>query len=261
VVDDGSRDGSADLIHERFPWVRLIAQPNQGVGATRQRMIDEAQGEWIAFLDCDDAWVPEKLARQVEVGERTGAVLINGWCRVLDLQGREYVREVRIPPSATALDHLLPDNTIVTSSAIVRREPMREAGFREGLRMAEDWLAWFKVARSGDFALIEDVLSLRFEQEGSESSPTVAWYRAERRVLEEFLLPSFDEWYGAYPEAERARYRRIVRRKLGRIASLEGAQLDAGGQRGEAFRQHVQALRSAPTKGALLRFVRHLVRR
>jgi glycosyltransferase involved in cell wall biosynthesis len=259
VVDDGSQDASADVVR-RFRWARLIAQPNRGVGATRQRMIEEAAGEFVAFLDCDDAWLPDKLAQQVDVADRTGAVLVNGWCRVRDLQGRDYVREVRLPRDASALDHLLPDNTVVTSSAMIRRDAMLDAGFREALRMAEDWLAWFKVARHGDFALIEDVVSYRFERPESESTPTVAWYRAERRVLEEFVLPAFDDWYGRLPAETRERYRQVARRKLGLIASLEAAQLDATGERSAAFRHHVEALRSAPTRGALLRFARHLVR-
>ena len=65
VVDDGSKDGSAALAESFGPPVRVIRQPNQGESVARNRGMTEAVGDWIAFLDADDAWHPEKTARQL----------------------------------------------------------------------------------------------------------------------------------------------------------------------------------------------------
>jgi glycosyltransferase involved in cell wall biosynthesis len=65
VVDDGSTDGTARVVREYSSRVRYIVQPNGGLGEARNRGIQEAAGELVAFLDADDLWLEEKLARQV----------------------------------------------------------------------------------------------------------------------------------------------------------------------------------------------------
>ncbi len=61
MVDDGSSDGTKDWVLERFPYVRYIYQDNSGVSSAINAGIKEAKGSWIAFLDSDDEWMPDKL--------------------------------------------------------------------------------------------------------------------------------------------------------------------------------------------------------
>ena len=74
VVDDGSTDGTGDAIQELISngakQVRYFFQPNQGQSAARNKGTDEARGEWVAFLDSDDVWLPEKLEWQVRAIEQ-----------------------------------------------------------------------------------------------------------------------------------------------------------------------------------------------
>ncbi|MCP4075124.1 MAG: glycosyltransferase family 2 protein, partial [Gammaproteobacteria bacterium] len=63
VIDDGSTDNTANRIRQQFPSVKLIQQTNQGVSAARNTGIKATQFEWIALLDSDDEWLPDKLAR------------------------------------------------------------------------------------------------------------------------------------------------------------------------------------------------------
>ena len=67
VVDDGSKDNTEEVVRKYGDRVRYIRQKNQGAGVARNRGIDEARGEWIAFLDSDDRWLPFKLSLQFKV--------------------------------------------------------------------------------------------------------------------------------------------------------------------------------------------------
>jgi hypothetical protein len=67
VVDDGSSDRSAELVRDTFPEVTLIRQANQGVAAARNTGIRSSRGDWIAFLDADDIWLPGKLQAQMDL--------------------------------------------------------------------------------------------------------------------------------------------------------------------------------------------------
>ena len=73
VVDDGSDDGGGDWIRATFgAAVRLLVQPrNRGVSAARNRAMEAARGEWLAFLDSDDEWLPPKLEKQMEALRET----------------------------------------------------------------------------------------------------------------------------------------------------------------------------------------------
>jgi GT2 family glycosyltransferase len=67
VVDDGSTDGGADIVErQRDPRVRIVHQANAGPGAARNRGLREAKGEFVAFLDADDEWLPEYLGRSTK---------------------------------------------------------------------------------------------------------------------------------------------------------------------------------------------------
>ncbi len=65
VVDDGSTDDTAERVRAELPGVRVIEQENRGVSAARNAGIRAATGTWIALLDSDDEWLPEKLDRQL----------------------------------------------------------------------------------------------------------------------------------------------------------------------------------------------------
>ena len=66
VVDDGSSDQTRELLKAEFPAIKLIVQSNQGVSAARNRGVEASSGSWLAFLDSDDEWLPEKLEVQMQ---------------------------------------------------------------------------------------------------------------------------------------------------------------------------------------------------
>src|SRR5262245_20179101 len=74
VVDDGSTDDSAAVAGAFGPPVRVLRQSNQGESVARNRGLDEARGDWVAFLDADDVWAPDKLERQLAAVEGSPGV-------------------------------------------------------------------------------------------------------------------------------------------------------------------------------------------
>ena len=64
IIDDGSTDGTPELIPKKFPQILYYRQENKGVSAARNAGIEKSSGDWIAFLDSDDAWLPRKLEYQ-----------------------------------------------------------------------------------------------------------------------------------------------------------------------------------------------------
>ena len=70
VVDDGSTDNSRKFIGENYPQIKLLEQQHSGVSSARNSGVRAANGDWLAFLDSDDEWLPEKLKNQMSALER-----------------------------------------------------------------------------------------------------------------------------------------------------------------------------------------------
>ena len=89
IVDDGSTDGTEALIQTRFPRVRYLRQSNRGPAAARNAGIKAASGPYIAFLDSDDRWMPQKLERQIGLlRERPEVGLVFSTVRFVSRRGR-----------------------------------------------------------------------------------------------------------------------------------------------------------------------------
>jgi glycosyltransferase involved in cell wall biosynthesis len=170
VVDDGSSDGTAALMadyRDRDGRVRYLVQPqNAGVSAARNRGLHEARGEFIAFLDSDDEWFPEKLKRQVELfrtlPESVGmiytgveAVASNG-------------RRVDLPKHRGQLyRHLLVKNVIHGggSNVMLRRAAVERAGsFDEHIPAIEDYDYWIRVAKEFEVDFVPEPLVRYYDQ-------------------------------------------------------------------------------------------------
>lgn len=159
VVDDGSRDGSAALIARDFPAVRLIRQSNAGVAAARNTGIQAAKGEWIAFCDADDLWLPGKLAAQLQ------AVQAAADCRMSYTAWAVWTSSEAEPQPAelanlTSLAHdwqgasgwiypeLLLDCVVWTSTVLAHRSLFDEMGlFDAAWRIGEDYDLWLRLSR------------------------------------------------------------------------------------------------------------------
>lgn len=89
IVDDGSTDDTANMIRQEFPDAHYYYQLNEGVSSARNKGLDVAKGEWIAFLDSDDEWLPKKLEKQLALLEQNPAEKI---CHTEEIWIRNGVR-------------------------------------------------------------------------------------------------------------------------------------------------------------------------
>jgi glycosyltransferase involved in cell wall biosynthesis len=102
IVDDGSTDDTVAFLHKTYgdePRVKIVTQPNGGVARARNRGLEEARGEFIAYLDHDDFWLPHKIEQQLALSK---ASPISVWCIVVGLMSmRTACRGHRAPDHAT----------------------------------------------------------------------------------------------------------------------------------------------------------------
>ena len=147
VVDDGSSDDTAERIQVEFPGVILISQNQHGVSHARNRGIDAARGEWLAFLDSDDEWLPIKIETQLNAVRNNSSYRICHSNEIWIRNGR------RVNPmdkhkkyGGWIFEHCLPRCAISPSSVLLHRSAVEEFGsFDESLPVCEDYDLWLRL--------------------------------------------------------------------------------------------------------------------
>jgi glycosyltransferase involved in cell wall biosynthesis len=153
VVDDGSREPeSIRAVVERYPDVRLVRREHAGVSAARNAGVRATTGTWIAFLDDDDRWHPDRLDLQAEsIRSRPDAVLAYCGMRSIDTAGRETAPADQVEV-VDRLDVARRRTGIFMGNALVRRDAyLGVGGLDEGLRLAEDLDLVLRLAELGPF--------------------------------------------------------------------------------------------------------------
>jgi glycosyltransferase involved in cell wall biosynthesis len=188
VVDDGSTDDTAEVVAALGdPRLRRVHHPTpKGVSAARNRGIAEAGGQWVAFVDDDDLWAPDKLARQLQAARDTGRAWAYAGAVSVD-GGLEIVGGVP-PPSPDRVAELLPRFNAVPgggSNVVVRRDLLRRVGpFDTRLYNTEDWEMWIRLAKLGPPACVPRPL-VAYRVHGSNSSLDVAEIVRGTRLIEQ----------------------------------------------------------------------------
>lgn len=186
VVDDGSTDDTAGIIRNRYgSRVRVIQQRNMGVSLARKRAIDEAQGEWVAFLDSDDEWLPERNAEFLKAAAKVPnkVALIFGNARYVTDKGEggsvfEEDRfiintdlEILPDPLSRLMWKLGFGHPCSMGSTFIQRSVLQELRcFSEGLNHSEDFLVGMQIASGYAFAAIPSVVTRIYRTSDLEDS-------------------------------------------------------------------------------------------
>lgn len=157
IVDDGSTDNTAEFVHDHFPQFRIIAQQQKGVSAARNLGVSNAKNQWIAFLDSDDEWLPNKLAIQMEALNNQPHYLLSHTEEIWIRNGR------RVNPMKKHKKHggyifnkCLPLCVMSPSSVIIHQDLIHKVGlFDESLPACEDYDLWLRICANHPVLFID----------------------------------------------------------------------------------------------------------
>lgn len=175
LVEDCSTDASAACIarileERKDPRIRLLRQPtNQGAARARNRGLLEAEGRYIAYLDADDLWVPEKLERELQfMKEKDAAFVFTGY-EFADEQGQGTGKIVRVPATLN-YGQALSNTTIFTTTVMFDTEKISRDQLKMPEVKSEDTALWFRVLRSGYLAYGLNENLVRYRRTGGTLS-------------------------------------------------------------------------------------------
>jgi glycosyltransferase involved in cell wall biosynthesis len=163
VIDDGSTDNTKEVVLSFGDKVRYFYQSQQGPAKARNKGIVESKGEYIAFLDADDVWLPSKLEKQVNLfrsNPKLGMVVTDNF--LFDDAGiyREYVNKKGYLITGDVVANIFINSGVVTPTVMVRREVFDKVGlFEENLYIAEDDNMWIRIAAEYDVDIVDESLA------------------------------------------------------------------------------------------------------
>jgi GT2 family glycosyltransferase len=184
VVDDGSTDATATVVRRIGGPVHLVSKPQGGPSSARNAGVAASFGEWLAFLDADDEWHPEKLERQLRLAGGDVVLVATDW-------SREAVRAPapeRVPTTVLKTSKILLLNRFQTSTVLLRRDACIAAGgFDPSLDGVEDWDMWLRASRQGKVVKLDWPFVRYTDVATGYSKALDRVYRTGRTMLEREL--------------------------------------------------------------------------
>ncbi|PZD73235.1 UDP-Glc:alpha-D-GlcNAc-diphosphoundecaprenol beta-1,3-glucosyltransferase WfgD [Acaryochloris thomasi RCC1774] len=174
IVNDGSSDNIIDWTAQQTdPRICLISQENRGAPIARNTGLEQAKGDYIAFLDSDDLWDSTKLEKQVLLLDKNPDIgVAYVWTRLMDRHGKPLDRVWASKASGHVWKRIaVQDNMIASGSVpLVRRDCFNVVGgFDPNLRGQQDWDMWVRLASKYRFGLIPEILSFHRHHQSSMS--------------------------------------------------------------------------------------------
>jgi len=165
VVDNGSSDGSVNMLKKYYPTVKLIHEHKSGVSASRNKGIKYAKSPWIAFLDSDDAWDQKKLEKQINLLHNshdkyrlihTNEIWIRNGKRINQMKKHQKF-------GGYIFDECLSLCCISPSSVLIDRSIFDDMGlFNENLPVCEDYDMWLRICSKEEVLFIDEKLTFKY---------------------------------------------------------------------------------------------------
>ncbi|MCU0749637.1 MAG: glycosyltransferase [Akkermansiaceae bacterium] len=191
VIDDGSKDNTSEVLAPFMDRIRYVKTENGGVSAARNRGILEADGDWIAFLDSDDTWDPDKLAKQITAMESTGAKVCfcvsadESGAAIDDLQAMDPqlpIDGIRFYPPGDCRFFKHPGHPFLQSMIADRKVLMKGGLFDPSLRVAEDTRLIYGLVLGSGYVVVNTIfVHICRDREGPGLSDTMDGPSALRR--------------------------------------------------------------------------------
>jgi teichuronic acid biosynthesis glycosyltransferase TuaG len=236
VVDDGSADRTAEVAHS-FDQARYMRQENLGQAAARNLGISVASGRLIAFLDADDEWMPDKLARQTYYMDEVGAQISYTDTYYVTPNIRTRFSRIATPYSGQILRNLLSASFITTNTVMIERQLLiQQGGFGDGgpNRLNEDFVLWLRLAQTGlDFHYIDEPLAVYHAERNPTREYKIRMEDSLVQILEDYLRND-----GVDVESAT-----IARRTISRISARNALRLLADHQWLSAMKSGIRASR------------------
>jgi len=193
IVDDGSTDNTVKLVKSfNYEIIKYIRHDkNRGVSAARNTGIRVAKGDYIAFQDSDDEWMPEKLERQIRAFETASPVIgivYTGRYRIINNQ-KDYAPPTKLTPRDGDLScRLLRAPWMPPQATLVKRECFKRVGmFNERFRALGDWELFLRMSKYYQFKFIDEPLVILYRQPDSITENQSALIKASKQILEAFF--------------------------------------------------------------------------
>jgi glycosyltransferase involved in cell wall biosynthesis len=225
VVDDGSTDGTAEAIRSHYgSRVVVLTQENAGVSAARNRGIRAAHGKWLAFLDSDDVWLPEKLARQAEALSVLGSGDFGACFTDCVFEGNASMSlsafkmaglesSLKFCPLADPISCLLSSTVIFVQGLLVRHSLMEElGGFDEAMVISEDTDVLFRLGLKTKFCFVSEPL-VRIDRTLSRSVGLCELYHSREDRIYDGFKRMYSSWL-SLPGIRSSKYERQIRERL-----------------------------------------------
>ena len=203
IVDDCSKDDTLRIAQDYALADRRIKvlhnAQNSGASRTRHNAVEAASGKWIAFLDSDDAWVSDKLEKQVILQKKKNATLVFTGSAFMNAEGDPLDWTLHVP-AEIRYRRLLKQNLISNSSVLVLKESYQKNEIL-GSNMHEDFACWLNLLRSGEVAygIDEPLLIYRLSPNSKSGNKIKAmkmnWNAYRRAGLTPFEAAYYMCWY------------------------------------------------------------------
>lgn len=218
VIDDGSRDSTLSVVSKvRDPRLKIFSYTNAGVANSRNRGLSHASGKFVAFLDADDLWTPDKLEAQLKaLMENPQAAVAYSWVDYIDQSGKFFRAANRVAITGDLYEKMLVNSVLENgSNPLIRKQAFAEVGgFNQEFSPADDWDMWLRLSARYHFVAVPAPQILYRMSPCSASSNVLKMESACLKMLKEAFNQAPESLQYLKKNALAGLYRYLVSRAL-----------------------------------------------